>query len=191
MSEKKKVIFPEVFVKGGTSSSSYDVELAKKRASAKERRSKQERMYQQAQTASSVGAVSRVGSHKMVTSESPKAVLYYLNRDGSIRQECISEITTIQTNGELDLMFTLVCPRCLERGVGQDESNLMVKQSHRKWHLNQEIPASKKFVMLTDPFGNPLPVLVAGEITVENVIRCSNYNCNWACRIDESKVREV
>ena len=180
---------PTVFIKGGTSSTRYDNAIAKKKADAEARRKKQDVMYHEAAHASEKGAVSRIGSQKLITNESPKAVLYYLNKDGSVRQECISEITMLPLpGGEVDMMFTLVCPHCLERGVGQGESQLMVKNSHRKWHLREDIPADKKFVMLEDPYGNPIHVNVAGWITVEDTIRCSNYNCNWACKIDKSRV---
>lgn len=193
MSEKlvKSAAAPTVLVKGGTSSSSYDNMIAKKEADANARRSYQDKQYAKAQEAPKNGAVARMGSHKMITQESPRLVLKYLNRDRSVRQECISEVTLAPTqNGELDPMFTLVCPHCLERGLPQDECQLMVRNSHRKWHLDEKFKHHVERVV--DPFtGEPMAVIIAGKVTVEETVKCSNYNCNWRVKIDGSNVIPV
>jgi hypothetical protein len=182
---------PEVFVKGGTTSSRYDNLQAEKAANAEARRKHEDALAQLVDDAPNDGAIARTGSQRMVTAESPKLVLRYLNRDGSIRQECISEITFFPVPnsliGEIDQMFTLVCPRCLERGIVSGESQLMIQSRHRKWHLDER---HRMLVPVETPDG-PIIVHQAGTVTCDDIIRCSNFNCTWAVRIDNSNVREV
>jgi hypothetical protein len=179
-----------VIMKGGTSSSSYDKLMAKKNADAERRRAHQDRQFEVAKRQNGAdGSVARLGSRKMIDGDSPRLVLRYLNRDGSIRQECISEITQVNGDkqGTLDTMFSLVCPRCLERGVPQGEAQLFVRDSHRKFSLN---PAKAGPVVVETVFGRQV-ILVCGEVTVKDIVRCSNYNCNWSVRIEDSKVTEA
>jgi hypothetical protein len=186
----KGAVAPMVMMKGGTTSSGYDRQMAQKVAEAESRRQHEDRVADMIENQQHLGGIGRIGAQKFVTKDSPRLILYYLNRDGSIRQECVSEITMIPkagSPGELDMMFTLVCPRCLERGLVAAESQLMIQSSHRKFHFDDR---KKSLVELIGPDG-PFMVHQAGTVTVDNTIRCSNYNCNWAVRIDDSKVREV
>lgn len=195
MSDDKKPfkvggVAPTVIMKGGTTSSRYDNELAKKNADAEKRRQHQDTQMAIAQKQGGAdGSIARLGSHKLLNSDSPRLLLQYLNRDRSVRQECISEITHINgaNQGELDMMFSLVCPKCLERGVPQGESQLFVKNSHRKFHLDTRKAGPRR---VESAFGIQV-LLVCGTVSVDDVVRCSNFNCTWAVRIDDSKVLEV
>jgi hypothetical protein len=183
---------PVVFMKGGSTSAAYDKQIAQKKADAEARRSLQDQQMDVANRPAQLGGpaeVARLGSHKMITSESPRLVLRYLNRDKSLRQECISEVTSIagQRPGEIDTMFSLVCPKCLERGLPQGESQLFVRNSHRKFHLDTRKAGPR---IVETPFGRDV-VLVCGTVTVDDPVRCSNFNCTWAVRIDGSDVREI
>lgn len=194
MTEKKGFtvggVAPTVIIKGGTSSSSYDQLMAKKAHDAEQRRAHQDRQVAAASAAQGQnGVVARLGSRKFVTSESPRLVLRYLNPDRSIKQECISEVTHVNgaKQGELDIMFSLVCPKCLERGIPQGEAQLFVRDSHRKFFLD---PTKSGPVAVDTAFGRQV-VNVCGVVTVRDVVRCSNYNCNWSVRIEDSNVIEV
>jgi hypothetical protein len=184
-------VAPMVFVKGGTTPSTYDNALAAKQADAEERRAHEDWVAHKVEHAHEEGAIARIGEQKFLTSESPRLVLYYMNRDGSVRQECLSEITMYPVPGsligEIDMMFTLVCPRCLERGVPQGESQLMVQNRHRKFHRDER---KKTIVQLLTPFG-PQIVHQDCTVTVDDIVRCSNFNCTWQVRIADSKVYEV
>lgn len=198
MSDEKKYDFgvPTVIMKGGTSSSSYDKEMAKRNADAERRRALQDEQAAVAAQGAKVDkdgfSLGRLGSARMVTQQSPRLVLYYMNKDKSVRQECKSEITFYEhptKPGEMDMMFAMVCPRCLERGIAQAESQMLIKAAHRKFWLDEKLKG--QIVALRDPWGNLDPVLICGTVTVQDVIRCANYNCNYAVRINDSKVYEV
>lgn len=190
MTEKKELAAPAVFVKGGTSSLKYDNLMAKKKADAEARRAHQDQQEKLASVSRGTdGSIARLGSKKLVSSESPRLVLRYLNRDKSIRQECISEITHIggAEQGTLDTMFSLVCPKCLERGLPQGESQLFVRNSHRSFTID---PKKAGPVVVDSVFGRQV-ILICGTVSVQDIVKCSNYNCTWSVRIDNSNVVEV
>lgn len=183
-------VAPTVIMKGGTTSSRYDSEMAKKQADAEKRRQHQDvQMSIAKKNAGADGSIARLGSHRMLGSDSPRLVLQYLNKDRSVRQECISEITHVNgaNQGELDMMFSLVCPKCLERGLPQGECQLFVKNSHRKFHLDVRKAGPQR---VESAFGTQI-VLVCGTVSVDDIVRCSNFNCTWSVRIDASKVLEI
>ena len=182
---------PTIIIKGGTTSSTYDNKIAEQLADAEKRRAHEDWVADKVERAPEEGAIARIGEQKFLTNESPRLVLYYMNKDGSVRQECLSEITMYPIPGSLvgalDIMFTLVCPRCLERGVPHGESQLMVQNRHRKFHRDER---QKKLVQVMTSFG-PQIVHQDCTVTVDDIVRCSNFNCNWAVRIGDSKVWEV
>lgn len=179
-----------VIVKGGTTSSAYDKERAEQKRITELGRAQQDK--QQAAAAFGTGMTSKgftsahLTSLRMMDSGSPRLVLYYLNRDKSIRQECVAELVMTPDG---DSLFTLVCPKCLERGEPHGSAQVMVRHSHRKFHLDQRKLGT--VVMLDDPFGKPFQVRICGTVTCEETLRCSNVGCSWAVKIMDSKVEEV
>jgi len=195
-----------VFVKGGTSTSTYDNEMARRRDDARKRRDHEDRVADIASRGIRPGEAARLGEQRFVNQSTPMLVLFYMNRDGTVRQEAISEITMMEggKQGELDLMFTLVCPRCVERGVPQGESQMMVRNSHRPFELHEDERAVRfgvevrKFkkgqtVMVPHPFAplTQIAIIIAGTVWCKDTVRCDNYNCNYAVRIEGSQVVEV
>jgi len=179
---------PVVIVKGGTTSSSFDKEIAKQQHIAEMGRAHQDKQMAAAAKGdhmSKDGFVSsRLLSMKMMDSGSPQLVLYYMNRDGSVRQECISELV-IMADG--DMTFTLVCPKCMERGVPPGLAQIMVRCSHRKFTLD---PRHAGTITLITPDG-PRMVRTCGTVYSEEILKCANYGCTWRVKVDNSKVYEV
>lgn len=181
--KQSPVLAPMGLVRGGTTSSRYDQCIAERTADAEARRAHEDRIAA-AVEGGEEGVIARVGACNFVTAISPKLVLQYMNRDGSVRQECLSEITMYPVaDGTLDLMFTLVCPKCLERGLPSGECQVMVRNSHRKFHRDER----KKGVIVVETVDGPLVVHRDCTVTCDDIIRCSNVYCNWAVRIDDSK----
>jgi hypothetical protein len=180
----------QIIVKGGTTSSAYDKQRAKQAHMSEVGRAHQDR--QQAAAAHGAGMTkdgfvhAKLTSLRMHDTGSPRVVFYYLNRDKSVRQECVGEIVLTPDGDEL---FTLVCPKCLERGEPHGSSQVMVRKSHRKFFLDTK--QEGKMVQLIDPYGVPFYVRICGTIFVDDLIRCSNFGCTWAVRIADSKVEEA
>jgi hypothetical protein len=183
-------ILPEIIVKGGTTSSRYDNERAKAAHAAELGRAHQDKQMQAAQIGDAFtdqGFVhSRLHSLRLMDSGSPQIVLYYLNKDKTVRQSCVGEVVVTPDGDEV---FTMVCPRCLERGEPHGSSQMMIKKSHRKWELDTRKQGT--VVLLEDPWGKPFQVKICGTIWCEETLRCSNFNCAYAVRVEDSKVEEV
>ncbi len=187
---------PVGIVKGGTTSSSYDAELQRRKADADARRAHQDMDYATQATAAQQGVAARLGTMGLINRASPRLVLKYLARDKTVRQECLSELTMVPDAADpkkIDLMFTMVCPKCVARGVPQGESQMMIKDSHRKFTVDERKKGT--LVMVEFHYGDGIvrkrPVIIAGEVTVNDIVKCDNYNCDYKCRIDKSNVIEV
>ena len=179
-----------VIVKGGTTTSAYDKDRAMREHQSELGRQHQAKQEQSARIGTGMtkdGFVhSKLTSLRMMDNGSPRVVFYYLNKDKSVRQECVGEIVMTPDGDEL---FTLVCPKCLERKESHGSSQIMVKKSHRKWFLDMRKQGT--MVTLVDPYGQPFNVKICGTVWVDDIIRCSNVGCDWAVRIGDSKVEEA
>jgi hypothetical protein len=187
---------PIGIVKGGTTSSHYDNEMASRKADAERRRAHQDTAAAMSGKVTRSGEAARLGSMNLISSASPRLVLKYLNRDKTVRQEALAEITTLPDPSNpiiIDVMFSMVCPRCVARGVEQGQAQLMIRNSHRKWTLDERKKGSIVMVEYHYPGSVPFrkPVVIAGEVTVEDIVKCDNFNCDFRCRIDKSNVYEV
>lgn len=174
-------------MKDGTTSSAYDESMMRKEADAKRRRNHQDIQTKMSGQRHGGNAVARLGSHRFITQDAPRLVLFYKKYN----QECISEITMVPkpNSPEMEMMFTLVCPRCLERKVSQGEAQLMVRNSHRSFWVDDR-PANKAPKMV-NMFGMMQQVLPAGTVTVKDIVRCTNLGCGWGARITDSIVEEI
>jgi hypothetical protein len=182
---------PFGIVKGGTTSSAYDAEVAKTEDDARRRRLVQDAMYAKAQGPKKPGESVRLGSNRLINESSPRLVLSYMKKDKTVRQQAVSEIATSAIPDrpeEIEANFTMVCPRCIDRGIPQGQAQMHIRDSHRKFWLDER---KRGVVMVEYGWGEKQAVLIAGTVTCEDVIRCSNHNCDFACRIDDSKVYEV
>lgn len=181
---------PQAIVKGGTTSYAYDQMIRAKEADANRRRDYQDNVRKMIEDDVDAGlGVGGFHEKRMVTNESPKLLLKYLNADGTVYQECISEVIEDfdPFGGSVNMMFTLVCPDCAARGLPQSECQIMVRSEHRKWFLDER---KRGVVPVETPWG--VQVLhQAGTVTVQDIVKCSNFMCTWAANIDDSKVRRV
>jgi hypothetical protein len=182
----------QIIVKGGTTSSAHDKQRAQQQQLTELGRAHQDKQMAAAATGDQMTKDGFVSSHltslRMLDSGSPRAVLYYLNRDKSVRQECIAEI--ILADGA-DMTFTMVCPKCLERGEPHGSAQVMVKKSHRRWELDTR--RAGEVVPVWDPFHEQMMgIRIVGTINAgDEILRCANVGCTWAVKIADSKVMEV
>lgn len=178
---------PTLIVKDGTRSSREDNRIRKLEADAERRRRHQDTQARMShQGVGADGSVARLGNRRMVTQDSPSLLLRYKKGD----LECKSEITMVQSPGGVGMepMFTLVCPRCIERGTPQGQAQLQVRNSHRKFDVDTSKAGPQRVHV-----GNGVNqiLMVHGTVTVHDVVRCSNTGCGWRARITDSIVTEV
>jgi hypothetical protein len=180
---------PLGIVRGGTTSSTHDRRQHEAKVAAEAGRRKADDQNRAARFGSGMtqeGFVSaRLHSLRMMDRGAPQLVLYYMNRDKTVKQECVSEVFVADDG---DSGFTMVCPRCLERGDAMGLSQMKVMNSHRAFHIDQR--RNGEMVDLVDPFGKPFHVRICGTVTCDDEIKCDNCG-NFAVRIEDSKVWEV
>ena len=94
---------------------------------------------------------------------------------------------------EWEIMFAMVCPRCVARGVPQGQSQMLIRNTNRKFSLDERLKGT--IVVLEHDYGDGFPfkepVIIAGVVTVHETVRCDNHNCTFACRIENSNIIEV
>lgn len=176
---------PEVIVRGGTMSMRQEAQIRKNEDDANRRRAYQDRQQEVARTQNGPNTVASIHQKRLITEDSPRLALWYRKYD----QYCLSEITMVNPPGTVGMepMFTLVCARCLERGVPQGQAQLQVLNSNRRFSVDDTKRGPKKI----HSSGIPQVVQICGTVTVEETIRCGAAGCGWAVKITDSKVEEV
>lgn len=197
------IVAPHVFVKGGTSSSTYDKELAQRRAQAEARRAGVDKMAADVRNAdASQGVMSAMMSRTAAadgSSQVPKMVLNFLGAERKVVQQAVVDLVTVpRSDGGVEMAFIMVCPDCVARGVPEGDAQMLIRDSHRKFFVDVTkagiVPVEKYEYAGKDASGDDTFVRVleqqpvVGKVTVNDRIKCANYNCTFACRIDASNV---
>lgn len=129
-------------------------------------------------------SMARMHSLRMMDHGHPQLVLYYMGRDKTVRQECVSEVFM---TGD-DTGFTMVCPKCLERGVAHGLAQMRIMNSHRKFTLDPR--RAGESVQLRDPDGKSFWVRICGTVTVDDQVRCDSCGI-WKVTVENSRVWEA
>lgn len=178
------------FVRGGTTSSAWDAEKARLHHESDQRRAHQDKQYDAIDAAQgSLDTKAAMLSRGSVNSRTnPKVVIEYVYNDSVLNREALCEVAMVphpEDSSQPDMILVLVCPRCLERTGRQDDAQLVIRESHRKFWLDTD-----KASIWYNPIDGSVHNL-AGTITVQDRCQCSALGCQWAFRIDDSKLREV
>jgi len=182
------------WVKGGTTSLRHDQEVEKRYAEAEERRRAEAARHQ---FALANPDEARVHSMKLSDrSRDAKVVLAVKHAKDTTLTAWIECELIVRPDGELWLQ--LACPRCIFRHHRHlSDAQLLIRQTHRWFDLDERTKDQRKpgltglcrgdlWVNPDEPHGPP--IVVAGTITVKDLIRCSNLGCDWAARIDDSVI---
>jgi len=183
---------PLVIVKDGTTSTAQDRLNHEQRVDAEARRREDDArraVLNGPQLSDSGFTIHRLGSLNLLDGDSPKLVLHYMNHDGTVRQDCESEITQeMGADGQLVTMFAMVCPKCVARGVAMGHAQMLVRDTHRMFDLDSRKAGP---VVVEYSWGFRKQVIVAGTVSCHDIIKCDAAGCGYKVRIDDSKVWEV
>lgn len=163
--------------------------------------------------------MARIGESAFLDQSNPRIVLHYMEKTvrgmltgilwkEHIRQDAVCEIIEDtkatpeeierwrKNYGEKPMVLIMVCPRCMARGVPMGESQMLIQQTHRMWTLHRKgdmskgLPGQGEIEMVEYGWAGKDPIIVAGTVSTHGVIKCDNVNCNYAVRIDHSRVFE-
>ncbi len=178
----------DVFVRGGTTSDAWDQQKARQYAQSDALRAAQDGRYQAIDEAQGKPNIATgMLSRQLLSRANPKVVIEYVYGDAALNRECLAEIALAplpDNPDESEMVLVLVCPHCLKRTGRMDDSQVMIRESHRKFWLDD----TKKRVWHNHADGSVH--MLAGNVTLKDRVKCTALGCAWAFRIDDSKLRE-
>lgn len=184
--EKSKL---QLIVRGGTTTSAFDNEMAQKMADAEVRREEDEKVKKIGQIPIEQGGGVMYEANFSDPTASPKVLIKYVGKGKEVRMEQLCELVFDDTSG--DHMFIFVCPECFNRGIPSGFAQCHVRASHRAWHLDTKTAGEVKAVKNSD---NPRGIEYyqhAGDIMDSEILRCDGPNCGCAFKIHRNIMYRV
>jgi hypothetical protein len=186
-------VAPTVFMRhGGTPSSRQQREDAKLRQDTQRRRAidAQRRKVEAASRSGDPRAgLARSFNHRLASHDDHMVVvLNAVNKDGSIMDYIVCELTYVQNVEDPELMLHVVCPRCVfVYGRPMGESQMRIRQSNRKFYLDERSvgDGGLKGAPWVNP-NDPSEIYTqAGEIHLEERTTCPALGCGYSFKIGE------
>jgi uncharacterized protein YbaR (Trm112 family) len=173
-----------IIVRGGTSSAANDQRLAQEKAASVARRAYHDtvkatvaaRPQEASLYTRSLGGVD---SHAC-------AVLTVLNKDKSVLDYVIADVSFEEHGGQMLPILIMVCPSCLHR------RHLSVEKSHitiRSWHRRFTLDVKRRGDLWVNPRPPHEAYSLAGTINTHEKITCPT--CAFGFQIDDGIIREA
>lgn len=190
---------PMMFMKGGTTSSKYDRDMAEMRQDAAKRQSEDAaerrqsvKMPEKAKgdeaaaqalrdsvIGSAIAADKGISYNHDMTGRAPVCIIEIRSKDNAHHMFCQADLVVVEADGRPIPALIVVCPRCVERGVDQKFAQLTLRQDNRRWYLDEKW----KGQTWVDPITNE-PFLIAGVVELPDRAVCTNTKCDFAFRIN-------
>lgn len=176
----------QLIVRGGTTSTAYDNEQARRVADAEQRRKQLDADVKLGTTPIEQGGGRMFNYNFADPIATPKVHLQYVNSKKEVLMDQLCELVTDEISGNKILQF--VCPKCVMRGVHPGEAQCTVRDQNRQWHLDVKGAGGISRVETVDMHGRKLlePYLNAGVVMDTDVLRCPNFNCGSSYKIHKN-----
>lgn len=176
----------QLIVRGGTTSSRYDKEQARRKADAERRRRQLDADIQLGTTPIEQGGGRMFTYNFADPIATPKVHLKYVNSKKEVLMDELCELITDNDSDEKILIF--VCPKCVMRGIHPGEAQCSVRDTNRTWHLDTKGAGFIEKVETVDMQGRKVlePYLNAGMVMDTDVLTCSNFNCGASYKIHKN-----
>lgn len=182
----------DAWVKGGTSSSAYDKELAQKRFDIADRQKQSVQDVIEARNPGP-GGVGDSFSHSFSGFDPTQRPVCHVKLVNRRKEDTgVEMLVDVTMDEQGKLMLTFVCPDCIERGVHQSFAQQTARDDHRAWFLdtNPKTGAGMPFQVI-NAWGHVETHISAGEIMDTDTLRCSNPHCTFACKIHKNLMYRV
>lgn len=190
---------PVMFMKGGTTSSKYDRDMAEMRQDAAKRQSEDAaerrqsvkmpekakgdeaaaKALRESVIGSAIAADKGISYNHDMAGRAPVCIIEIRSKDNAHHMFCQADLVVVEADGRPIPALIVVCPRCVERGVDQKFAQLTLRQDNRKWYLDEKW----KGQTWVDPITNE-PFLIAGVVELPERAVCTNTKCDFAFRIN-------
>lgn len=173
----------QILVRGGTTTTAYDMELKRRVADAEKRRAQLDRARRLASIPIEQGGA-LLHSHRFSDPlTEPRVVVRYVNEKKETIFDILCDLHVDDTSGAYILQC--VCPECFRRGVHSGEAQMTVRDTNRKWYVDTKHAGEMRHCEDVDMDGNKVkvPYRHAGEIMDSESFTCTNYNCGATYKI--------
>ena len=176
----------DAWVKGGTRSSRRDREIAETEADAEHRRNVQDQERAIASIPIEQGGGKMFSHHFGHPTDDTKILVKFVN---SKKETDFELLCDIGVSGNADfLYFQFPCPDCVSRGVPQGQCQLLVRDNHRKWSLDDRTKG--EIIRWRDDDGLQI-YYSAGRIKDTEILQCSNDGCSLCVKIHDNMMYRV
>lgn len=177
----------DAWVRGGTSTSAWDRQIAETEAEAEKRRNQQDADRAICSVPVEQGGGKMFNHHFGHPTDDPKVLVEFVNSKKEVEFKMLCDVG-VEHDGS-GMWFVFVCPDCVSRGVPSGQAQLRVSDKHRKWFLDQRTLGTP--IEWDDGDGNRQFFVSAGQIVDTEVLRCPNAHCTLAVRIHQNRMYRV
>lgn len=183
--EEASKVSMQFIVRGGTTTSAWDKEQARREADAEVRRKQLDADRRLASIPLEQGGAMMFDHNFADPLTTPKVHIRYVNSKKETIMDQLCEMVTDDISGDTILQF--VCPKCVMRGIHPGDAQCTVRDSNRKWHLDTRTSGMAK-IQTVDMRGRPVlePYLNAGMIMDTDVLVCPAFNCGAKYKIHKN-----
>jgi len=193
----------DAWVRGGTTSFAYDMDVARRHAEAEERRNVQDAQFAATRGGALPGALSpdgkpiasdatthaRMMSMKLGGRSTHASIVLGIKRPRSteIKEWMTCELSEeTHEDGTKEYTLTMCCPRCVfTLGRHMADSQMHIKQSNRHFEVD---PKNMGEIWINPDDPNEV-VTLAGTIELDEWATCPQLGCGYRFKIDHSVVR--
>lgn len=182
------ILSPEVLVRGGTTTSNYDKEMAFRLSESARRRDEDAAEKRMGKIPIELGGALNFERKFTDVNQSPRVLLEYVGwgKEAIHEQLCELVYDDLQTPPCNILIF--VCPECFRRGVPSEFAQIHVRDNHRQWAIDTRGVGETKAVKNDAMPGGIEFYVYAGSIMDTDVLGCDNANCGAKFKITKNRL---
>lgn len=181
---------PQALVRGGTTTSASDKQIAAQRADTARRRAAMDQM-RAMKRADPGGTVLK--THRLGGQSSHASIVLALRhpKDTTILDWMVCELSQEGEGAGAELVLIMCCPRCVFRlGRPPGEAQFHIRQTNRKFYYTPDPPQWNQGERVwVNPKDRNDVVTLAGTVNLPEWATCPNQGCGFRFTIDDSVIR--
>ena len=182
---------PDAIVRGGTTSSAYDNELAERLSQAEQRRAADAAERHLGTIPIEQGGALNFERKLTDPAVHPRVLLQYVGWGREVLHEQLCELVYDDLQEPPAHILILVCPECFRRGVPVQFAQMHVRDNHRAWAIDTRGAGQMKAVSNDAMAGGIEFYHYAGKIMDTDVLRCDGVNCGASFKINKNFLYRV
>jgi hypothetical protein len=186
----KQAKAPQVLIRGGTTTSAYDKDLATHREDTRKRRAAQDQM-RAIKRLDPEGTVLK--THSLGGQRTHASIVLALKhpKDNEILDWMVCELSRQGSDETGELMLIMCCPRCVFKlGRPAGESQFHIQQANRKFYYSPRPPKWNREhgLIWRNPKDPNEVITLAGTIDMPEWGYCPQLGCRWRFTIEDSVI---